>query len=84
MAFRSFSTLEKEKIIKWFSYGIVFYSIFYLAKASFLFIISKDTSVFFYHELVTKDVNAIHVSVYVAVSFFYFLEKKQKALFDKF
>ena len=83
MAFRSFSTLEKEKIIKWFSYGIVFYSIFYLAKASFLFIISKDTSVFFYHELVTKDVNAIHVSVYVAISFFYFLAKIQKTTFDK-
>jgi O-antigen ligase len=83
MAFRSFSTLEKEKTIKWFSYGIIFYSIFYLAKASVLFIISKDTSVFFYHELVTKDVNAIHVSVYVAISFFYFLEKNKKKSFDK-
>ena len=83
LLFRSFSALENEKIIKWYSYGIVAYSLFYLAKASLRFIISKDTSVFFYHELVTKDVNAIHVSVYVAVSFFYFLEKQQKRLFDK-
>ena len=83
MAFRSFSTLEKEKIIKGFSYGIVVYSIFYLAKASVLFVITKDTSVFFYHELVTKDVNAIHVSVYVAISFFYFLAKIKKKSFDK-
>ncbi len=83
MAFRSFSTLEKEKIIKWFSYGIVFYSIFYLTKATIRFIISSDSSVFFYHELVTKDVNAIHVSVYVAISFFYFLAKIKKKSFDK-
>ncbi len=84
LLFRSFSALEKEKIIKWYSYGIVAYSLFYLAKALLRFIFLKDTSVFFYHELVTKDVNAIHVSVYVAVSFFYFLEKQQKGLFDKF
>ena len=83
LLFRTFSALEKEKIIKWYSYGIVAYSMFYLAKALLRFIISKDTSVFFYHELVTKDVNAIHVSVYIAVSFFYFLEKQQKGLFDK-
>ena len=83
LLFRSFSTLEKDKIIQWFSFGIVAYSIFYLAKATFLFIISKDSSVFFYHELVTKDVNAIHVSVYVAISFFYFLAKIQKTTFDK-
>ena len=84
LLFRSFSALEKEKIIKWYSYGIVAYSLFYLAKALLRFIFLKDTSVFFYHELVTKDVNAIHVSVYVAVSFFYFLEKQQTGLFDKF
>jgi O-antigen ligase len=83
LLFRSFSTFEKDKIIKWFSFGMVVYSIFYLAKASVLFIISKDTSVFFYHELVTKDVNAIHVSVFVAISFFYFLAKIQKTTFDK-
>ena len=83
MAFRSFSTLEKDKIIKWYSYGIVAYSIFYLTKASIRFIISSDSSVFFYHELVTKDVNAIHVSVYIAISFFYFLIKIQKSTFDK-
>lgn len=81
--FRSFSTQEKEKIIKWYSLGIVAYSVFYLIKATFRFIISSDSSVFFYHELVTKDVNAIHVSVYVATSFFYFLAKIQKTTFDK-
>jgi O-antigen ligase len=81
--FRSFSELEKQKIIKGFSYGMVAFSFFYLIKAIIRFFISKDTSVFFYHELVTKDVNAIHVSVYMAVSFFYFLVKPIKTNLDK-
>jgi O-antigen ligase len=38
--------------------------------------------VFFYHELVTKDVNAIHVSVYVAVAFFYFFTKQSKSIIE--
>ena len=83
LLFRPLSTLEKDKIIKWYSYGIVVYSIFYLTKALLRFIISNDSSVFFYHELVTKDVNAIHVSIYIAISFFYFLVKTQKTTVDK-
>ena len=83
LLFKSFSEVETKKIIKGFSYGIVVYSIFYLIKALIRFYISKDTSVFFYHELVTKDVNAIHVSVYVAISFFYFLVKPIKTNIDK-
>jgi O-antigen ligase len=83
LLFRSFSEPEKHKIIKGFSFGMVAFSLFYLIKAAIRFFISQDTSVFFYHELVTKDVNAIHVSVYMAVSFFYFLVKPIKTKFDK-
>lgn len=83
LLFRSFSEPEKHKTIKGFSYGMVAFSLFYLIKAAIRFFISQDTSVFFYHELVTKDVNAIHVSVYMAVSFFYFLVKPIKTKFDK-
>jgi O-antigen ligase len=80
---RSLSELEKNKIIKGFSYGMVVFSFFYLIKATFRYFVAQDPSVFFYHELVTKDVNAIHVSVYMAVSFFYFLVKPIKTNFDK-
>lgn len=83
LLFRSFSELEKQKIIIGFSYGMVAFSLFYIIKATIRFFISKDSSVFFYHELVTKDVNAIHVSVYMATSFFYFLVKPIKTNFDK-
>ena len=84
LLFRPFSKEEKNKIIDWFSYGIVLFTFYYLLKASFRFILSHDYSVFFYHELVTKDVNAIHVSVYVAIAFFNFFVKPKKSFFDKF
>jgi O-antigen ligase len=83
LLFRTFTELEKNKIIKGFSYGMVAFSVFYIIKATIRFFISQDSSVFFYHELVTKDVNAIHVSVYLATSFFYFLVKPIKTNFDK-
>lgn len=76
----NFTANQKAKILKYYSHGIVFYTIYWIFKAVFRYILTHDASVFFYHELVTKDVNAIHTSVYVAISFFYFFTKKSKDL----
>ena len=81
-AFGGLAKNQKSVLLKYYSHGIFIYCIFYLLKAFFRFFISHDSSVFFYHELVTKDVNAIHVSVYVAIAFFYFFTKEIKKLFD--
>ncbi len=82
MIFKPLSTIQKQKIIKYYSYGIFFYCLFYLVKAFIRFFISNNYNVFFYHELVTKEVNAIHVSVYVSIAFFYFFTKPIKKLVD--
>ncbi len=74
--------LEKDKILSYFSYAYFGHTVFYILNAVFRYSITKDSSVFFYHELVTFDVNAIHMSVYISVAFFYFFIKKQKNLFD--
>lgn len=73
---------QKDKIIRYYSYAFFIYAVFYLLKAVVRFLITKDTTVFFYHELVTFDVNAIHVSVYMAIAFFWFLFKKGKSIID--
>jgi len=80
--FGNLSALEKQKILKFYSFGIVIFTIFYLIKAIIRFYITNDSSVFFHHELVTKDVNAIHVSIYVAIAFFYFYTKSNKKIVD--
>jgi len=74
---------QKLKIIKYYSFGIVFFTIFYIANALFRYAATGNSHVFFYHELVTEDVNAIHVSVYVAIAFFYFFVKPFKTTIDK-
>lgn len=78
-----FSNSEKLKILSYFSHAIFGFCIFYLIKAIIRYFLTNDVSVFFYHELVTLDVNAIHVSVYCVVSLFYFLVKINKTTFDK-
>lgn len=78
-----FSEVQKQKLMDYYGFGILIFTLFYLLKASFRFLITKDTSVFFYHELVTEDVNAIHVSVYVTLAFFCFFRKSTKRVFDK-
>lgn len=80
LLFRPFSDIQKQIIIKYYSYGILLYAVFYIVKAFIRFTIGGDSSVFFYHELVTKDVNAIHVSVYIAIAFFYFLDCSAKKM----
>jgi hypothetical protein len=79
---KDFFEQQKQKIIHYYSYGILVFTVFYFIKALVRYSIVQDSSVFFYHELVTKDVNAIHVSVYVSVAFFYFFQKTTKSFFD--
>lgn len=80
---KPFSRDQVSKILKYYSYVMVGYAIFYFIKAVIRFLITKDSSVFFYHELVTKDVNAIHVSIYMSVACFYFIVKRNKSLLEK-
>lgn len=78
-----YSEVQKQKLTQYYSFGILAFTLFYLLKATFRFLVTKNTSVFFYHELVTEDVNAIHVSVYVTLAFFCFFRKENKQMFDK-
>ncbi len=79
---KKFTEIQKQKILKYYSFGILLFSIYYLLNASFRYLDSKNIQVFFYHELVTKLVNAIHVSVYIAIAFFYFFTKNLKKPID--
>ena len=81
--FPTLNTFQKNKIIQWYSYSIVIFTIFCLIKATIRFLFTHNSTVFFYHELVTEDVNAIHVSVFVALALSYFVTKSLKTSLDK-
>lgn len=72
-----------DKITKIFSYGIVLYALFYITTASIRYYQTKKTMVFFYHELVNKDLNVIYFSVLVSFALFYFIALKEKRNCEK-
>lgn len=88
---KPFSSKQKHLIFKLYSYAIVGYVVYYLIRAIIRFILTNETSVFFYHGpennidtgLVPRLLNAIHVSVYVAIAFFYFFIKEVKSNLEK-
>jgi O-antigen ligase len=82
MLFQSLSAEQRQKLIKYYCYGILVFCVFYYIRALVRYNTTGDSSVFFYHELVTKDVHAVHVSVYVAIAFFWFFTHASKSYFS--
>ncbi len=87
--FTGFSKDQKAKIIMYYSYAIVLLVLYYTVRALVRYALFHDSRVFFYHGqndddygLVPKLLNAIHVSVFVAVAFFYFVTKEIKSKYD--
>ena len=81
----SFNSNTKGKILKYYSYSIFVLALFFLFRAIIRYVLTQDSRVFFYHGendddygLVPKLLNAIHVSVYTTLSYFYFLTKSKK------
>lgn len=87
----SYTNEQRDKIITYYSYAMIVYVIYFLIRAFIRFLITKDSSVFFYHGpdnetdtgLVPRLLNAIHFSVYVAIAFFYFFIKDHKSRLEQ-
>lgn len=73
---------QVNDVLKFFSFGMLCYGLFYIVRAFINYVSTGNINSFFYHDLVTKDLNAIYVSVFLSVAFFYYLEKKQKRRFE--
>ena len=66
--------------LRLFSYSMVFYAVFYFLRAFLRYNLTGNTEVFYFHELVTLDLNAIFVSVMASLAMFYFVVCKRTAL----
>ena len=71
------------KVYRLFSLAMVFYGLYYLLNAVFRYAATGNKEVFFYHELVNKDLNAIYVSVFASFAVFYFISLQNKKTVDK-
>lgn len=84
------SSKIKKKIIKGYSYSIVFIALFFVLRAVFRYFTTNQSSVFFYHGeynddfgFVPKSLNAIYFSVFVSVAYFDTLAKEIKNTTDR-
>ena len=89
LIFKTNTSEQKKKIIEYYSYVITAFVLYYLARAIIRYFIFGDARMFFYHGendkdygLVPKLLNAIHMSVFVAIAFFYFFTKEIKSKID--
>ncbi len=86
---KDFTKEQQSKIISYYSYSVVLLALVFLIRAVIRYLLTQDIRLFFYHGtneadygLVPKLLNAIHVSVFVAVAFFYFFTKEKKSKLD--
>lgn len=77
------SRKDAYRIFRMFSLSMAVYGIYYLARAGLRYLSSGDPGVFFYHELVTAELNAIYISIFASFGIFYFVSLKAKKLIDK-
>lgn len=68
-----FKPSERNKVLRIYSYSMTLYSLFLLLKAFIRYLQTKDINVFFYHELVTLEINAIYISVIFSLALLYIL-----------
>lgn len=76
-------TFHKSKIFQYYSYGMVGYSLYFIANACFRYFQTKNSVVFFYHDLVSEDLNAIYFSVLVSFALFYFISVAKSSVYQQ-
>lgn len=83
--FVKFTKNQNQKIISIYSYSMVVFAMYYFLRAIIRYAITQDSNAFFYHGenendfgLVPKLLNAIHVSIFVSIAFFWFFTKEIK------
>lgn len=75
---------NKKTIIKYYSISILCCVLFFLLRAICLYFVEKNPHVFLDNQLVTKELNAVHFSVFVSLALFYFIITSCKTKFDYF
>jgi hypothetical protein len=80
----SFTSRQVKLIFQWFTVSNIGFGIYFLALASINYLKSFSSEVFTYHNLVDSlELNAIYVSAFFALSYFFVLIQEDKKRTDK-
>src|SRR6478672_10514026 len=74
---------DRYRNFRYYSFSMAVYCVYLLFHSLFRYIVSGNINVFFYHELVTAELNAIYVSIFASFAVFYFVSIAQKTVIDK-
>jgi hypothetical protein len=80
--FLSTITTKRKKIFEYFSITMAFYAVVFFLLALSVFFRESDKEVFYFHNLVGNDRNAIYMGVFSSFCFFYFFNKINKKAID--
>lgn len=77
------STSQISKIIRLFSFSMVFYAIYFLLAAILKYFETQNPNVFFFHDLVSLDLNAIYMATFSSLALFYFVSIEHKSSMEQ-
>ncbi len=72
------STSQISKIIRIFSFSMLIYAIYFLITALLKYFENQNSEVFFFHELVSLELNAIYMATFASLAMFYFVSIENK------
>lgn len=76
--YKKYNKQQLYKSIEIYSFFMVVFAVFKLVLAVYNYMQTKNINVFFYHELVSLDLNAIYVATFSSFALFYFLQLSKK------
>jgi hypothetical protein len=78
-----FDSNQISKIIRLFGFSMVFYAIYFFINAILKYFATQNPEVFFFHELVTLELNAIYMAAFASFAMFYFVSIENKSSIER-
>jgi hypothetical protein len=78
-----FSSIQISKIIRIFSFSMAVYAIYFMISALLNYLTTQNPEVFFFHELVSLELNAIYMATFASLAMFYFVSIENKSSIER-
>jgi len=72
-----------NRVFTIYSWSMVIYAVYYTSRASFRFLETGKSKFFFFHELVSTDLSAIYMAVFMSFGLFYFISKEVISKYER-
>ena len=74
---------DTSKIIRLFSFSMAIFALYFFINAILRFSQTQNPEIFFFHELVSLDLNAIYMATFASLALFYFVSIEDKSSMER-